>query len=330
MFNEQEKNKYLSTLKEQTAKTIKCYFNSIISYEESLQKDIVFFTKEEYNDMLQKIGKFSKGKSLYAFTGGLKGYIEWYKENHDDYNVECDLVFIPNYKEITNSYYSSIEEMMDDIFLAVDEKIEQFDLSYSEKNRYINDFRMQYNISIGTLILSWYGLTVDEIRNLKAENISDTECKVYVDGRKEAVDIDEAAIFVLRMIKNASGYITFEGENNVARKVSFAHSCFFLKKYVHGRNPNEIVSCSMINNAINRLNKNSSGKTFLITIVRENGMFCRAYRKSKQIYGDQFKFHDNDEGYYEIFDEYVKSVSLNKFKDLKHKYKSFAKALEQE
>lgn len=334
MYNEKIKNEYLSSLPAATAKSQRSYFSKIEPYEEKMQKDIVFFSKAEFAEMMRNIKGLSLGNSLYNLPSSMKRYGRWYSENYTPVNFEY--VFTVDYLKILPLYYKSSIELLEDIDLVVRDKATECGIPFDVVAGYIKELRMKDNVAIGVILLSWCGLSVKEIINLKSENVFKEEKCIYVESRKTLIAVDDPVIHVLAQIKAGNSYAKIEKNTNDSKQQNdnilttenFQYTEFFLKKRGKSADYANPVSTKLVDLSLGEFNRNSKGKVFSLISLRENGMFCRAYKKSKTMPELQFKKGKDDEDYYAIFDNWVKDISKNKFKELKYKYKAFVKLFE--
>lgn len=334
MYNEKIKNEYLSVLPRTTAKTHKSYFSKVEPYENKLQKDIVFFSKEEFAETVHSIKGISLGSSLYNFVGCFKKYGKWYSENYTF--IDYQSVFTVDYLQIAPFYYTSSLELISDIDLVVKDKIKEYEIPSSVISIYLDELRMKYDIAVGVILLSWVGLTVKEIIDLKSENILQKENKIFIESRNDSISVDSHTMRILTKMKMGSSYAKIEKnleapqtQNDYILTIEdFQYTEFFLKKRGKSADYANPVSTKLIDLSMGDFNKNSKGKVFSPISLRENGMFYRAYKRSKTMPNLQFKIRNNDEDYYAIFDEDVKKISKNKFKELKYKYKAYVKLFE--
>ena len=334
MFNEKIKNEYLSGLSGATAKSQKSYFSKIEDYEQKLQKDVVFFSEEEFSELIQNIKGLSMGSSLYNFVSCLRNYGKWYSENHSP--IDHCSVFNVDYSKILPFYYKSSAELISDIDAVIRSKISEYGVPLKVMAGYMKEIRMKYNVAIGVILLTWCGLTLDEIRNLKSENIFNEEKCIYSESRDMLLPSDDHVMRVLSQIKTGTSYIKIEKEENDSEKCDnyiltsedFHYTEFFLKKRGKSADYEKPVSTKLIDMYMTELNNNLLGKMFQLMLIRENGMFCRAYEKSKITPCLRFKRGENDEDYYAIFDDRIRNVGKRKFSDIKYRYKAFIKLLE--
>lgn len=329
MYNEKIKNEYLSTLPHTTAKTHKSYFSKMEPFEQKMQKDIVFFTKEEFAETIYNVKGISLGSSLYNLVGSLKKYGKWYSENYAP--IDYESLFMVDYLQITPFYYKTSLELISDIDLVMKDKIMEYGIPSNVITAYLDEIRMKYDIAIGIILLSWCGLTVNEIINLKSDNVLQKENKIYVEERNETITVDDPTMRILNKMKMENSYAKIEknidSPNNsyILTIEDFQFTEFFLKKRGKSADYANPVSTKLIDLSMGEFNRNSQGKVFSLISLRENGMFYRAYEKSKTMPDLQFKRGKDDEDYYMIFDDWTKEISKNKFNELKYKYKAYIK-----
>lgn len=334
MYNEEIKNKYLSTLPYTTAKSHRSYFSKIEDYEKKMQKDVVFFSSEEFTEMMREIKGLSLGSSLYNLTGCIKRYGKWYGKNYTP--VDYKSVFTVDYLKILPLYYKSPLDLINDIDLVIKDKINEYKIPFNVISVYLDEIRMKYNIAVGVILLSWCGLTVNEIINLKLENIFQKENKIYVEGRNTLISVDDPTMRILTKMKTGYSYAKidkntdgFNSQNDyILTTEDFQHTEFFLKKRGKSADYANPVSTKLIDLSMGEFNKNSQDKVFSLIALRENGMFYRAYERSKKMPELQFKRGKDDEDFYAIFDNWVKEISKSKFGELKYKYKAYIKLFE--
>lgn len=334
MYNEEIKNKYLLSLTPTTAKTNRSYFSKMELYENKLQKDIVFFNREEFTETMHDLKDLSLGNSLYNLIGILRRYGKWYSEHYTP--VDYQSVFTVDYQDNAPLYYKSSVELLDDIDLVIIDKVMEYGIPLDVIAEYLKELRMMYNIAVGVILLSWCGLTVDEIVNLKAENVFREEKSIYVENRRALVPVDEPIMHILAQIKAGVSYAKIEknvdnsqSQNDyILTSEDFQYTEFFLKKRGKSADYANPVSTKLIDLSMGEFNRNSQGKIFSLASIRENGMFYRAYQRSKKILNLHFKKGKDDKDYYIIFDDWTKEISKNRFNELKYKYKAFVKLVE--
>lgn len=333
MYNEKIKNEYLSTLPASTAKSQKSYFQKIEIYEEKLKKDVLFFSNTEFNIMMHEIKGLSVGSSLYNLPGCIKRYAKWYSENYAPINFQTN--FEVDYLGISPTYYKSPVELIDDIDLVIRNLTQEQGIPLNVIAGYLKELRMRYNVGVGTILLSWCGLTIEEITNLKSENILKEVNKIYLESKKDLISVDPAIMSILVQIKNSKSYAKIirepdksNGKNdNILISEDFQYTEYFLKKKGKSADCTSPVSKNLINLSLSELNNNTKNITFPLGMIRENGLIYRAYQRSKKIIDFSGK-NIGDKEYYAIFDDCVKEFSKNKFNELKYKYRAFVKLIE--
>lgn len=333
MYNEKIKIEYLSSLPATTAKTHRSYFSKIELYENKLQKDIVFFNREEFTEAMHDLKDLSLGNSLYNLIGILRRYGKWYSENYTP--VDYQSVFTIDYWGNAPLYYKSSVELIDDIDLVIRDKVMEYGIPLDVIAGYLKELRMMYNVAIGVILLSWCGLTIEEIINLKSENVFKEEKSIYVESRKSSFPVDDPTMHILSQIKAGGSYAKIDKNTEDSQQQNdyilttedFQYTEFFLKKIDKSADYASPVSTKLIDLSMAEFNKNLQGKVFVLSSLRENGMFYRAYEKSKTMPNLRFA-SGKDDDYYAIFDDWVREISKNKFNELKYKYKAYIKLLE--
>lgn len=334
MYNEKIKNEYLSGLSAAAAKSQRSYFAKIEDYEKKLQKDVVFFSREEFSELIKNIKGLSVGKSMYNFVGCLKSYGKWYNDNYSP--IDYRSVFSVNYTEILPFYYKSSEELISEIDSVIRSIISEYGISLEIINGYMKELRMTYNVAIGVILLSWCGLTIEEIINLKSDDVFTEGNVIYVEDRKTLVTVDEPIMYILSQIKIVDSYAKIDKKSDncqlqdeyIISTEKFHYTQYFLKKRGKSANYSNSVSSKLIDLCMREFNNNSKESAFVFISMRENGMFCRAHEKSKSIIDLQFKDGNSDRFYYALFDDWAKKISKNRFDDLKYKYRAFVKLVE--
>lgn len=332
MYNEKVKADFLSKIPVSTAKTYRSYFGKLENYEIKLNKDILFFSKEEFVDLMKDITGLSMGSSLYTFVDCLRRYGKWYSENYAP--IDYKSIFTIDYLQITPKYYTSSERLLEDIDLIIRDKTSKLNIPLDKAARQLKNLRLTYNIPIGVILLSWCGLSEAEIVNLKSENIFTEEKSIYIESRDTVISVEPPVMAILGQIKSGKTYAKFEKKNQDEYEIKvkeFQYTEFFLKKREAGRKGdyNSPISQNLVRLAIRDFNENSYNKTFSFTKLRENGMFYRAYKKQKSMPELKFREGKDTEDYYKIFDNWTKEISMNRLKDLKYKYRAYAKMMEE-
>lgn len=332
MYNEKIKNEYLSTLSETTKSSQKSYFKKIEVYEKKLKKDVLFFTNAEFSAMMQEIKGLSISSSLYNLPSCIKRYAKWYSENYTPIDYQTN--FTVDYLKIDPVYYKSPIELIDDIDIVIRALTQEQRIPLNIIASYLKELRARYNVAVGLILLSWCGLTTDEISDLKSEELFKEENKIYIKSRKELVLVDPAIMTVLFQLKMSQSYAKITenpnkemmGSESILTTEDFQYTEFFLKKRGKSANYSSPVSKNLINLSLSELNNNNKKITFSLGMLKENGVLYRAYQRSKNIIDLSGNMKDKD--YYEIFDAYVKELSKNRFNDLKYKYRAFVKLVE--
>lgn len=333
MYNEKIKNEYLSTLPDATAKSQRSYFQKIEAHERKFKKDVLFFSNAEFSIMMHEIKGLSMGSSLYNLPGCVKRYGKWYSENYTP--IDFQTAFTVDYLEITPVYYKSPLELIEDIDLVIRDLTQEQGIPLNVIAGYLKELRMRYNVGIGTILLSWCGLAIEEIINLKSENVLKEENKIYAEGRKDLISVDPAIMSVLSQFKTGQSYAKVvknldksnEKNENILITEELQYTEYLLKKRGKSADYGSPVSKNLINLSLSELNNSTKDITFPLGMLRENGMLYRAYQRSKKII-DLSRKDKGDKEYYAIFDDCVKEFSKNKFSELKYKYKAFVKLVE--
>lgn len=337
MYNEKIKHEYLSTLPEATAKSHRSYFQKIEFFENKIQKDILFFSNAEFINMMKEIKGLSIGNSLYNLPGCIKRYGKWYNENYSPpipINYK-DLFTIDYPKVISSSYFKSPLELIDNIDLVIRDLTQEQGISLNIIVEYLEELRLKYNVGIGVLLLSWCGLTIEEIINLESRNVLREEGKIYIENRKVLISVDPAIMSVLSQLKVGLSYAKIVNGTSKLKRMSenmiiteeFQHTEYFLKKKGKSANYDKPISKNLINLSLSELNNNTKGITFSLSMLRENGLLYRAYQKSKEI-TDISVGKKNDEYYHMIFDECGQKFSKTQLNELKYKYGFFIRLIE--
>lgn len=333
MYNEKIKNEYLSTLPIATAKSQKSYFQKIEAYEKKLQKDILFFSNAEFGIMMQEIKGLSIGSSLYNLPGCIKRYGKWYSENYTP--VDFQTAFTVDYLKISPSYYKSPLELIEDIDSVIIDLTQEQGIPLNIIAGYLKEIRLRYNVGIGIILLSWCGLTIDEIINLKSENVLKEENKIYIEDKKALASIDPSIMFVLSQIKTGQSYAKIVVNTDTSGQMServfvledFQYTEYFLKKRGKSANYTNPISKNLINLSLSELNNNKKNITFSLKMLRENGMLYAAYQKSKKEI-DMYGANKENKDYSSLFGNLGKTISKSKFDELKYKYKAYVKLVE--
>lgn len=236
-------------------------------------------------------------------------------------------------QEISNTSDGELKEIfgtyeLDDIFLTNS-------LSELYAAWHLKELRMKYNVGVGTILLSWCGLTIEEIINLKSEDVLKEENKVYIESKKNLISVDPAIMSILAQIKNGTSYAKIiknpnksnEKNDNILISEDFQYTEYFLKKKGKSSDCTSPISKNLINLSLSELNNSTENITFSLGMLRENGLLYRAYQRSKKII-DFLGKNIGDKEYYAIFDDCVKDFSKNKFNELKYKYRAFVKLIE--
>ena len=185
-----------------------------------------------------------------------------------------------------------------------------------------------YNTAIATLLLSWCGLSMCQITNLRDSDVCIGQNTINVYGIE--IQVEESAMEILKQIKNTRKYY-----NSISNDFGeYDTSPYFIKKKkrfnsasVKDTKTNEKflsykISCD--------LNNNSLGITFKANTIRENGMFVRAAKKAKESGLENQIMNADGQVYYSVFDEWVNGVSQRKFYNLIKQFKTFLRDLQKE
>lgn len=328
MYNEEIKTEYLSSVAETIQKTHNSYFNTISPYEKELRKDICFFSQKEFQSMMQNIYRQgSTEKNLYNIIVCLNRYLKWCKEH---YSIDSRTSFEIDYSKLVPFYYKSTEEMISKVIITMQSKSKE-DFPVVEVMNHREAILMNYNIAIGAILLSWYGLNFEEMMGIENDDILDSEDGIYVKSRKTIIYVEPPIMYRLKNIKYGKNYLesvrdSDSGENIILEK-KFAFTPYFFKK----RNPkSNIVSAKTLSAAISDFNQNSVGTKFSSTFLKENGNFCRAYERAKKLSDLAPKNKSDNEYYNLIFDDWTKELTPQKFSALKYRYRKFLAFLESE
>lgn len=334
MFNSKIKEMYLSTFgsdESNKRRVQKSYLNKVSDWEENFNKDIGEFKKSEIENLFKNLfPNISSIKSRYNLVSAIKAYLDWYNKNINDNSAE-NWDFNPSDFDVDNvtiKYYKSLDSFLTDIFNVIYNQTLMDGIAEGFIKENWEEILANYNTAIATLLLSWCGLSMCQIANLRDKDICIGQNSINVDGIK--IQVEESAMEILKQIKNTRKYY-----NSISNDFGeYDTSPYFIKKKkrfnsasVKDTKTNEKflsykISCD--------LNNNSLGITFKANTIRENGMFVRAAKKVKENGLENEIMNADGQVYYSVFDEWVNGASQRKFYNLIKQFKIFLRDLQKE
>lgn len=334
MFNSKIKEMYLSTFgsdESNKRRVQKSYLNKVSDWEENFNKDIGEFKKSEIENLFKNLfPNISSIKSRYNLVSAIKAYLDWYNKNINDNSAENG-DFNPSDFDIDNvtiKYYKSLDSFLTDIFNVIYNQTLLDGIAENFIRENWDAILANYNTAIATLLLSWYGLSMCQITNLRDSDVYIGQNSINVDGVK--IQVEESAMEILKQIKNTRKYY-----NSISNDFGeYDTSPYFIKKKkrfnsasVKDTKTNEKfisykISCD--------LNNNSLGITFKANTIRENGMFVRAAKKAKESGLENQIMNAEAKVYHTVFDKWTEGVSARKFNILIKQFRIFLRDSQEE
>ena len=328
MYNSATKEQYLVTLP--NPKVAKCYLNKVESWEEQLGKDLGEFNAEELKETLLSIKEtLQMGNSYYTFITHIKKYLNWYQTTCNKTELDLTAFFkeLSLEKEHLISYYKSFDEFLNDVYTKIYSNFADVPSNILRKNQKL--FLSKYSISLAAMVLSWLGLSLKEITELKNSDIEFNKNNVIIKGEK--VIAEKTAVGVLRDISEWGEFaFLIDGTIKIAE---YEQSDYFIRRqkvFKPNRNGSGKVSEKYLSNRLYE-DFNKEETCFRYAVIRENGMFVRAYNRMKQnniVLKD--RRIDDTELFNKLFDNWTREIPDKTFVNIKMRFKKFVEEMNQE
>lgn len=151
-------------------------------------------SRQEAKILSEILGKEISYASTKNYCAMLNNFLKFYEER---FNVSCEKCYAPKYKANENIYYSE-DELINDIELHVDNLVKEMLNQRNISDENIRQLIDSYLSPICLLILRWYGITIEELCNLKKTDIVGN--KIILPNREKS--ISDRALEYIEKYKN--------------------------------------------------------------------------------------------------------------------------------
>ncbi len=284
-------------------------------YEKKTDKDLNKFNNIEMEELFKSLNVVSNATFAYRKTI-VRKYFEW---SFSEGLIKLkDFDWLENFSldtmNISDLGYQKYFKDFDDLKNGVNTILEELNPIDKE----------QYAISIITIFLTWFGLTVEECCNLKTGNI-DFENNVIKIENKIFV-VNKYVVDIIKENMRTDGYLTSFKNKNAVREFKYKQSDYIIRRLISSNSLNytekdlqQRVSVFIKTTNDLPVDNRYYNHTFFLKDIRDSGAFCRLlkYEKENNINTDEIK----KDVLLDLF--YVNDFTISKENNLRQDYKKW-------
>ena len=175
-------------------------FKRIGSIETQKDKDLAFFTGDDFQEMFE-MNKWVFAGTVINKQSIIREYMRWYRKKRLPDWEKCD---IPNsIAKIENKKLSSRHVFESDYFKSLNELQSDIDVA-CDAFEGVDDSSL--NLYIAMIYLAWYDVDSDEAIEVKKSNVSMTADQIYLPVSERFIEVDSKQMEFIREFSQQEGY----------------------------------------------------------------------------------------------------------------------------
>lgn len=260
MYNEDAKNKFIE-IQGKVGGVYKPLFASTEEMENEIGKDVAEFSKDESIEVVTRM-KYNQFESVNTAITRLKRYKKWYAKTYNKDFMYKDIEFYPKDLDLSATFREQLIFKVSDIIIPDKAKPENG------------------NPMMPAIVLTFYGLSMDEIVDLNRSDVKLTETMAIISYGKKKIEIVEP--YDVHILRTFDQFTTGYTERGAAterltteNKFMFKTSRIGMKTYNAGSPWTTGSIAVSISRCRDKMNDAAMVEKTQISSVRASGLYRR-------------------------------------------------------